>query len=193
MSAFNIFPSLTVRRLPAFAAFAFALVAFDTVAADTSFVVGKIEVTEITGTDMCKYMILEDLYATKDHISGTWRMSAPQQLSTGKFDVFMKKGKLVADFWGDGVERSIETTKRVGQDIRVDVELDYISGTWGSEIGFCEAAVVLPGIIAKKSDAEKIAKQLAEEKSRLARLREEQRIESERLAELKAGAERRLA
>ena len=73
------------------------------------------------------------------------------------------------------------------------VELDWISDVWSSDTGTCEVEFVLPDVLPQTNVAENISKKVAEEKSLLARLREEQQKETERLAELKAEAERRLA
>ena len=53
MTALNIFPSLTVRRLAVFAAFAFALVATGAGAAEITFVEGRVYAKESKGTDNC--------------------------------------------------------------------------------------------------------------------------------------------
>ena len=193
MSALTIFTSLTARRLAAFATFALALAATSAGAAGVSFVAGKIEVKEVKGTDFCKHMILEEMWATKDHISGYWRIRTATLESSGKFDVFAKKGKIVADMWGDGSEKTVETTKQVGPDLHVKVELNWISDVWSSDSGDCEVEFVLPDVLPQKIAAGSISKELAEEKSLLARLREEQLKESERLAELKAETDRRFA
>ena len=100
MSALTLYPSLTARRLAAFAAFAIALVPSVTVAAEKPFVSGKIEVKEIKGTDFCKTMVLEDFWATKDHITGHWRLRNSNSEASGKLDIVEKKGKIVADLWG---------------------------------------------------------------------------------------------
>ena len=152
MSLLSIFPSLTVGRLAAFAAFAFALAATGAGAAEISFVKGKFEAKGFKGTDYCRFMYFEDFNATKARVSGSWRIIAPgKHTASGSFDVFTKKDKIVADMWGSDVQSSIETTKQIGQNLHVNVKL-FVEIDEGSKIGagditYCEVAFVLPGII----------------------------------------------
>ena len=193
MSAYSIFPSLTLRRFAAMAVLPLGLAAASAGAAENPFVAGKIEVKEIKGSDFCNYMILEQMWATKDHISGYWRIRTATLEASGKLDIVAKKGKIVADMWGTGSEKSVESTKSVGPDLHVNVELNWISDVWSSDSGFCIVDFVLPDVIPQTKVAGSDSKKLAEEKSALARLRQEQRIEADRLAQLKAETGRRFA
>ena len=72
MTALFIIPSLTLRRLAAFAAFAFALAATGAGAADISFVEGRLDAKEVKGSGECSRMTLESFDARGDVISGSW-------------------------------------------------------------------------------------------------------------------------
>jgi DNA segregation ATPase FtsK/SpoIIIE-like protein len=193
MPAFSIFPSLRPRRCAVIAALPFVLSAAAAGAAESPFVAGKIEVTEIKGADFCSYMILEQMWANKDRISGYWRMRSATLEASGKIDIVSKKGKIVADLWGAGSERAVETTKRVGPDLHVNVELNWVSDVWSSDSGFCIVDFVLLDVIPQTKIAGNTSKELAAEKFALAKLREEQRQETDRLAALKAETGRRFA
>ena len=72
MASLSIHPSLTVGRFAASAAIALALSVPSAEAAEISFVEGKVEAKEFTGSGDCSRVTLERFDARGDVISGSW-------------------------------------------------------------------------------------------------------------------------